>query len=166
MKIKSMILKNYRNYASLNLRLLDSINIFLGKNAQGKTNIIEAAYYSILGKSHRTNFDNELINWHEQKGYIDICFERLGIENDLKFSFDRSKRRSISYNHQVIKPKELIGLFNAVLFSPEDLSLIKGAPAGRRRFLDGEISQSSPAYYHELLNYNRLLVFCKRDLGI
>ena len=79
------------------------------------------------------------------------------MENQLDFTFYRDRRRTIAYNGRKISVKELIGAVNVVLFAPDDLQLIKGAPAGRRRFLDMEISQASPAYYHELIKYNRLL---------
>ena len=158
MKVRGLQLVNYRNYKKLDLSLADNINIFLGRNAQGKTNIVEAVYYAAVGHSYRTNQDIELIHWEAAGGSIRLLFERMGVENKLEFNFSREKRRRILYNGQPIRLKELIGAMNAVLFSPEDLFLIKGAPAGRRRFLDIEISQASPAYYHELASYNRLLL--------
>ena len=158
MKVRGLQLVNYRNYKELNLSLADNINIFLGRNAQGKTIIVEAIYYAAVGHSYRTNQETELIQWNTPGGSVKLLFERLGVDNTLEFTFSREKRRRILYNGQPIRLKELIGAMNAVLFSPEDLFLIKGAPAGRRRFLDIEISQASPAYYHELASYNRLLL--------
>ena len=158
MKVRGLQLINYRNYKELELSLSDTINIFLGQNAQGKTNIVEAVYYAAVGNSYRTNQEADLIQWDAPGGSVKLLFERLGVENVLEFTFSREKRRRILYNSQPIRLKELIGAMNAVLFSPEDLFLIKGAPAGRRRFLDIEISQASPSYYHELASYNRLLL--------
>lgn len=157
MLVRSIYLKNYRNYSELNLDVSPDINVFLGPNAQGKTNIIEAVCYASLGHSHRTHTDTDLIRWEQPEGRIRLSFERLGISNQLEFQFSREKRRRILMNGHPIRPKELVGHVNTVLFSPEDLFLIKGAPAGRRRFLDGEISQASPAYYHELVQYNRII---------
>ena len=157
MLVRSIYLRNYRNYSELKLDFAPDINVLLGPNAQGKTNIIEAVYYASLGHSHRTHTDSELIRWEQPAGLVQLAFERLGVASQLEFQFSREKRRRILMNGQPIRPKELVGNINTVLFSPEDLFLIKGAPAGRRRFLDGEISQASPAYYHELVQYNRIV---------
>lgn len=157
MYVRSLKLRNYRNYSELELALQPGINIFLGPNAQGKTNVVEAVYYASLGHSHRTHLDTELIRWDAGEGCIILDFDRRGVMNHLEFQFSRAKRRRILLNGHPIRLKELIGSINTVLFSPEDLFLIKGAPAGRRRFLDGEISQASPAYYHELVEFNRII---------
>lgn len=158
MRAKSLRLTNFRNYETLDLRLSPNINVFLGENAQGKTNIAEALCYAAMGRSHRTSADADLIRWDASEARIELLFERLSVENTLEFRFRRGRRRSILKNGDFLKTKELFGTFNAVLFSPEDLFLIKGAPAERRRFLDGELSQASPAYGHEMLRYARLLV--------
>ena len=157
MHIYSLRLKDYRNYSELNLTFDPNINIFLGANAQGKTNIVEAVYYASLGRSHRTHTDTDLIRWECPQALVQLGFTRLGVENCLEFQFSRDKRRKIILNEHPIRPKELVGSLNTVLFSPEDLFLIKGAPALRRRFLDGEISQASPAYYHELAKYGKII---------
>lgn len=157
MYVRSLKLRNYRNYPQLDLTLNPGINVFLGRNAQGKTNVLEAVCYGSLGHSHRTRTDNDLILWQAPAALLELDVVRLGVDNQLAFQFRRDKRRRILLNAHPIRPKELIGTLNTVLFSPEDLFLIKGAPAGRRRFLDAEISQASPAYYHELARYNRLV---------
>jgi len=157
MHIYSLKLKDYRNYSELKLTFDPNINIFLGANAQGKTNIVEAVYYASLGRSHRTHTDTDLIRWESQQALVHLGFTRLGVENSLEFQFSREKRRRIFLNEHPIRPKDLVGSLNTVLFSPEDLFLIKGAPALRRRFLDGEISQASPAYYHELAKYGKII---------
>ena len=158
MKVKTLRLINYRNYEDLKIDFINNINIFIGQNAQGKTNIVEAIYYAAMGKSHRSNNDQELIKWQKNNAMIKLDFTRLEIENNLNFQFKLAQNKEIIYNSHNIKPKDLIGLLNVVLFSPEDLSLIKGAPAGRRRFLDTEISQANPAYYKQLLQYNRIIL--------
>lgn len=158
MKVKTLSLINYRNYEDLKIDFINNINIFIGQNAQGKTNIVEAIYYAAMGKSHRSNNDQELIKWQKNNAMIKLDFTRLEIENNLNFQFKLAQNKEIIYNSHNIKPKDLIGLLNVVLFSPEDLSLIKGAPAGRRRFLDTEISQANPAYYKQLLQYNRIIL--------
>lgn len=158
MEVTSLQLRNFRNYEELTLRPEPGLNIFLGPNAQGKTNIIEAIYYAALARSHRTSKDGELILWEAQGTAMRLSFLRLGVKNQLDFLLPRGSRRKISLNGNPIRPKELVGQFNAVLFSPEDLYLVKGPPGGRRRFLDSEISQASPAYYHELSRYSKIIV--------
>ena len=157
MKVRSIKLKNYRNYNGLDLDLSDNINIFIGRNAQGKTNILEAIYYSSNGSSYRTNTETDLIMWNSPAAIASLIFERMSVESRLDFHFYREKRRQIVHNGQKINAKNLVGIINIVLFSPEDLFLIKGAPAGRRKFLDTEISQASPSYYGELIKYNHIL---------
>ncbi|MCI6101385.1 MAG: DNA replication/repair protein RecF [Selenomonas sp.] len=157
MQVTALHLKNFRNYADLTLALSSGINIFLGANAQGKTNILEAICYASLGRSHRTHQDSDLIRFSEPAGILQLAFSRRDVPSRIDIQLPRKGRRKLVLNGQSIRPKDLVGSLNTVLFSPEDLFLIKGAPAGRRHFLDSEISQASPAYYHELLTYNRLL---------
>lgn len=157
MKVKTLNLYNYRNYLKLDLEFKHNLNIFIGQNAQGKTNILESIYVAAMGRSHRTNTDNELIHWHQRSGSINLTFTRQDIENKLTFKFIADQNKEIILNGHNIKQRDLIGNLNAVMFSPEDLMLIKGAPVGRRKFLDSEISQASPAYYRNLLKYNRIV---------
>ena len=158
MFVQSISLRNYRNYAFLDLEFSQNINVFLGANAQGKTNLMEGVFYASLGHSHRTRNDGDLIRWNQQEAHLKVSFRRMDVSNTLEFRFHREKRRSIFLNGQSVRPKDLVGSLNTVLFSPEDLFLVKGAPSGRRRFLDGELSQASPPYYRELLRYNKILL--------
>lgn len=157
MRVNQLILHNFRNYVNININFTDNINVFLGPNAQGKTNLIEALYLAAMGRSHRTNVDQELIRWDQPGASVEIVFFRQDVENSLKFKFITGKNKEILFNSHSLPVKEIIGSLNAILFSPEDLLLIKGAPVLRRRFLDNEISQANPIYYRELLNYNRIL---------
>ncbi|MBQ7515051.1 MAG: DNA replication/repair protein RecF [Schwartzia sp.] len=157
MEVRGIELVNYRNYKVQSLVTAPDINVFLGPNAQGKTNILEAVYYAALGRSHRTHVDSELIRWEEESARIRLDFVRLDVANTLEFRFHRGKKRQILYNSHPIATRELVGSFNVVLFSPEDLFLVKGAPQGRRRFLDMEISQADPKYFYDLAIYTRLI---------
>lgn len=157
MNIKRLELKNFRNYREETIELPSGASVFLGQNAQGKTNILEAVYYAALGRSHRTSADGELVRWEEGEALLSFDFFRMDAENKLEFRFFRESRRKIFRNGAPIRVKDLIGTINVVLFSPEDLFLIKGAPAGRRRFLDMEISQADPSYFYDLTVYTRLL---------
>lgn len=157
MKIKQLKLYQYRNYPYLSLSFSDNINVFLGRNAQGKTNILEAIYYAAIGRSHRTHNDQELIMWEKNQAKVQLDFSRIDVENQLSFLFSKEKRREIVYNGLTVKLSEAMGALNVVLFSPEDLMLIKGAPQERRRFLDLEISQANRVYYEMLTKYVKIV---------
>jgi DNA replication and repair protein RecF len=157
MRVNRLILRNFRNYRSLDIDFKANINIFIGENAQGKTNILEAIYLGSIGKSHRTSDDDDLVGWDLPNAGVDVFFNRQGADNKIGFRLVKSQKKEILLNEFPIKPREVIGSLNTVLFSPEDLWLIKGAPMLRRRFIDMEISQAVPAYYRHLLQYNRIL---------
>ena len=157
MKVRELILRNFRNYELLELTPSEGVNILIGNNAQGKTNIIEALYYSALGRSHRTTADEELIRWNASGGAIQVLFSRMDVDQELRLQFLPGKSKACFHNGHKIRAKEVVGLFNAVLFAPEDLMIVKGSPQLRRRFIDGEISQANPYYYQQLLTYNRIL---------
>ena len=157
MQITELTLRSYRSYETLHLAFDPGVQIFLGANAQGKTNIIEALYYAAFGRSHRTSSDAELIRVGEDGAHIGLSFRRHDVPGELSFTFARGARRRITYAGESLRQRDLVGLLPMVLFSPEDLFLVKGAPALRRRYLDAELSQASPAYYGELLRYTRIL---------
>lgn len=158
MYIQELFLRNFRNYISLKLSVNPYLNIFIGDNAQGKTNILEAIYYTATGRSHRTNRENELLRWQEDFFQIDLKAEKDRRKISVEIMAMADGRKKIKVNG-VPKRRisELVGEINVVLFSPEDLLLVKGGPAIRRKYLDLEISQVSPTYYHNLLNYNKVL---------
>ena len=158
MILKSLQLENYRNYEFLDLELSPSIQIFFGRNAQGKTNILESIYFSAIGRSHRTRNDDDLIAWNKNFAKIELDVESFGVPRKFQFELIRGKTPKLFSNSISIRRSELIGRLKTVLFSPEDLSLIKGSPALRRRFLDIELSQSSPRYYRDLIDYRKIFI--------
>ncbi len=157
MQIKQVQLNNFRNYNFLSLSFTPGVHIFWGCNAQGKTNLLEAIFIAVLGKSFRANHDDELIRWDANEGSIGIDFSNKIADYSLKFSLKRENNRENILNGKPVKKKELIGILNAVFFSPDDLGLIKGNPSQRRRFIDFEISQTNSAYYQALIQYNRAI---------
>ena len=157
MRITELTLHSYRNYEALHLSFDGGVQVFLGANAQGKTNIIEALYYAAFGRSHRTSSDAELIRMGDAGAHIALDFLRHDVPGTLSFTFARGARRRIAYAGEQLRQRDLVGILPMVLFSPEDLFLVKGAPALRRRYLDAELSQASPAYYGELLRYTHIL---------
>lgn len=157
MKLKQIQLENFRNYEHLELDFHPQLNIFLGQNAQGKTNILEAIYFLALTRSHRTNHDKELIRWEQKAMTVAGLVEKKGGTVPLEVQLS-SKGRVAKVNH--LKENRLadyIGQLNLIMFAPENLELVKGAPAVRRRFLDMELGQIRPVYLYDSVRYNRAL---------
>ncbi len=157
MHINSLKLVNYRNYDSLLVDFNKNINLILGKNGQGKTNIVESLTLMSIGKSFRTNRDRELIKFGSENLYAGCSFSRNGIDKKIEVVVTKNKK-GIKVNGVSIKSiQELLGNLNVVVFSPEDLKLVKDGPRERRIFIDKEISQIMPRYYSLLTNYNKIL---------
>ncbi len=158
MKIKSLKLKNFRNYDLLYLDFDDSINIFYGNNAQGKTNILEAVYLSGTTKSHRGTKDRDLIRFGEEESHIEVIVEKNSLDYQVDIHLKKNSPKGIAINKIPIrKASELFGIINIVFFSPEDLNIIKNGPSERRRFIDFELSQLDKIYLSNLSNYNRVI---------
>ena len=158
MKVKELFLNNFRNYQSGNWRFIDGLNIFYGENGQGKTNILEALYFSALGSSHRTFQESDLINNFSDRMAIRVCLENFDIEKNIKIEKkSRASRKEITIDKMNITPRELIGEMKITMFSPEDLQIVKNEPALRRRFLDIQICQINNAYCVSLSRYNKIV---------
>ena len=158
MIIKSIELRNFRNYENLDIHLDEGTNILYGDNAQGKTNILEAIYVCCTTKSHRGAKDKEIIRFHEEESHIKLGIERDGVPCRIDMHLKKNKTKGIAVNGiPVHKASELFGIANVVFFSPEDLNIIKEGPAGRRRFIDLELSQLDKVYLSNLSNYNRII---------
>src|SRR5690554_1769509 len=137
MYIEKLSLMNYRNYSQLNLNLHPKMNIIVGENAQGKTNIIESIYYLSIGKSHRSSKDREIINWDKENAYIKGNIITNNGEKIIEIGLSHRQKKKIKSNGIILeKVGDLLGKVNIVLFSPEDLKLIKEGPIERRNFLD------------------------------
>ena len=159
MHIDRLYVRNFRNYEEGDWRLSPEINLFYGENAQGKTNLLEAVYYCGVGRSHRTSQEEDLIRWGENQLAAAAQFTRQGVLHTLQLKRERQPRKKeIKLDKQAIRAKEQLGEMPVVLFSPEDLQLIKGEPAQRRRFLDMELAQSSRRYCQDLLRYQRIVL--------
>ncbi|MFZ5968724.1 MAG: DNA replication/repair protein RecF [Bacillota bacterium] len=159
MLIKNVKLINFRNYGSLELILDPKINVFVGDNAQGKTNIIEAIYMSGTGKSFRSNKDRELIKFDKDKGYVKVEAEKKHDNVVVELKLEEDKKKQIKVNGVVLsKNSDILGSIYVVIFSPEDLKLVKEGPAERRKFIDTEISNIKPKYYYHLHQYHRVIM--------
>ena len=158
MIIKSLKLKDYRNYEILNIEFDHATNIFYGDNAQGKTNILEGVYLSGTTKSHRGTKDRDLIRFGQDEAHIETVIEKNGVPWQIDMHLKKNSPKGIAINKVPIRrASELFGLTNFVFFSPEDLNIIKNGPAERRRFMDLELSQLDKVYLSDLANYNRTL---------
>ena len=144
-----------RNFEDFSIEPVGNMTVLTGKNGAGKTNIIEAIYFASVGKSFRTSNDEELIRLDKEEGTILLDFTVRGVTHEIKIKLSRNKGKKILINETATKKKDLMGMFRTVLFTPDELQLIKGAPQNRRRFIDLEISQVSPRYYEEILHYGR-----------
>ena len=158
MIIESLDLKNYRNYDILNMNFDKNVNIIYGDNAQGKTNILESIYFCATSKSHRGSKDKDIVKFGESESHIKANV----IKNDISYRIDMhlksNKPKGIAVNGIPIKKAvDLFGIINVVLFSPEDLNIIKDGPSQRRRFMDMELSQLNKIYLSNLVNFNKVL---------
>ena len=158
MYIKSVELSNFRNYEKEKITFSKKTNILYGKNAQGKTNVLEAVSLFASGKSHRRAADKDLIKLGEDTAKIRIEFESEGCEKDAEIIISKGKKKFIKLcGANLRRTSELLGVFGCVVFSPEELSLINGAPELRRNFTDLFLSSYKPLYYSNLKRYNKIL---------
>ncbi len=158
MYIKNLKLMKFRNYDDIHLNFNKRINLLIGKNGQGKTNILEGIYMLSFGKSFRTNKDKELIQFEKENTYIGGVFEKKEKMHMIELVIGKDSKKGVKINKiSIEKIAQLLGNFNAVIFSPEDLKLVKEGPKERRKFIDREISQIVPKYYHYISNYNKIL---------
>lgn len=157
MKLDHLSLHDYRNYRDVDVDFSPQVNILIGANAQGKTNLLEAVYVLALARSHRTNNDHELIHFGSDFARIrgDVSRETGPMQLELIIS-TQGKRARVNRLEQP-KLSQYLGQFNVVLFAPEDLTIVKGSPANRRRFIDMEFGQMSPKYLYNLSQYRTLL---------
>ena len=158
MYIKSLSVQNFRNHKSSSVTLDPNVNIFIGENAQGKTNLLEAIFLTCVGRGWRSPRDKDMIMFEKDSAHVKaIATKQYGdVEVDIRLS--RGARKSININGiPVQKMGELMGQINCVFFSPDELRLVKEAPADRRRFLDIDISQIDKNYFYSLMRYNKTL---------
>src|SRR5690625_2202011 len=133
MFIKELQLKNFRNYEELNITFDRHMNVIIGENAQGKTNLLEAIYLLAFTKSYRTNNERELIRWETDFAKINAMVHKRAQKVPLELIF-HSKGKKAKVNHiEQQKLSNFIGSLNVVMFAPEDLSLVKGSPQIRIR---------------------------------
>lgn len=155
MKVKRLQLLDFRNQTDRTITPGEAVTVFTGPNGCGKTNLIEAMYTASVGKSFRTSQMDDLIAFDKDEAAVFLDFTLRGKIHKIRGRLSREKGIQFFVNETKIRRKDLVGTFRTVLFTPDELRLIKGAPQDRRRFLDLEVSQVSPRYYEEILRYNR-----------
>ena len=156
MWIEKIKINNFRNYKSQEINLNKNINIFYGENAQGKTNIIESIFLASIGKSFRSSKDSELIKFGENYAKIEINFHKSDRDGDIEIGIANKKNININ-KIKIKKLSDLLGNINTVIFTPDDINILKGGPQNRRKFLDIMISQLRPNYMHAINLYKKAL---------
>ena len=156
MWIKKIKINNFRNYNFQEINLNKNINIFYGENAQGKTNIIESIFLCSMGKSFRAKKDKEMIKLDAKQANIEIEYQKQ--DRDGKIKIEINNKKNIYLNGIKLKKlSELLGNVNTVIFTPDDINILKGGPQNRRRFLDIMISQLKPNYMYHLNIYAKII---------
>lgn len=151
--IQRLYLRNFRNYESLELEFNPGVNLIKGNNAQGKTNLLEALFFLSTGRSFRTTQIVELIRWNQSFFYLEADFIKDGISQTIKLSFDGQIKKMHYNNTDYSHFTNLLGMLPTVMLAPEDINLIMGAPAERRRLLDLHIAQIDPLYVYHASRY-------------
>ncbi len=160
MRITKLKLKQFRNYDALELTLDPGVNLFFGPNGSGKTNLLEAVHYCALGRSHRTAQDKEVIARDREMGACGVTMEKRDGVHDIavKLLASGEKRKQVFLDgKRSPRLAGMMGMLQCVIFSPEDLMLVKDGPAVRRRFLDMLLSQLSTQYFLALQEYQQAL---------
>ncbi|WP_449241617.1 DNA replication/repair protein RecF [Desulfoscipio gibsoniae] len=156
MILKSISLNSFRNYNDLQWEPHTGINFITGLNAHGKTNLLEAIFFSVLGYSFRKK-SSEVINWHSNNASITATYQLSNINIDISILIEQGGNKKILINGSEEKRKYLPGRLGIVLFRPDDLQIIKGPPSGKRDFIDYNIGVIEPLYWQNLTQYRRVV---------
>ncbi len=158
MIVNNLKIKNYRNFKDIDINLNNSLNIFIGDNGQGKTNLLESIYLCSIGRTFRLNSEDELINFVENKSTIDLVLDKNNYKLNIELFLEKGKRKQVKINKiKLDKTGEMIGVLNNVIFTPDDMKIIKGSPIERRKFINIDISQIKPKYKYLLNKYKKII---------
>lgn len=165
MRVKQLELTDFRNYTQTKIDFSDGLNVIEGKNAQGKTNLIEAIYFCAVGKSFRASKEKDVINWQKNIAKIKVTLQKEIGNKTIEIIFSKNQKKTIKIDGiPIFKIGELMGELNAVFFAPDELKLIKESPEDRRRFIDIALSQVYKDYFYSLNKYNKLLLSRNKTL--
>src|SRR5690625_2540921 len=157
MFINELQLKNYRNYENLNISFTNKVNVIIGENAQGKTNLLESIYVLAFTKSYRSFNDKKLILWQKEFAKISGTIHKKNQNIPLEIIFHQNGKKAKKNRIEQKKLSDYLGIMNVVMFAPEDLALVKGSPQIRRRFINMELGQIAPTYIFHLGQYQTIL---------
>ena len=158
MKITKLCLNNFRNYTNTTVEFDDGVNFVVGKNAQGKTNLLESLYLISVGKSPKNSKEKQLIKFEQDKAKIEVDFKTNAGNKTITMFLDKANKKAIKITRlNILKLTELVGILSVVYFSPDEMKLIKEVPEDRRNFLDVSISQFDKPYLYNLLRYDKVL---------
>lgn len=157
MILERIKIRNYRNYGEAEITPSERLNLFIGDNAQGKTNLLESIYFSSLGKSPRTPRDKELIMWGTGQAAVHTRVSKRAGCDDILIKLDTAKRIAVN-GMPISRMSELMGVLTTVFFSPDELKIVKEGPGERRRFIDIALCQLSRVYFDCLSRYNKALL--------
>lgn len=159
MYIKSTKIKDFRNYEILDLKFNEKVNIILGNNAQGKTNLLESIYIASIGRSFRTSKDSEMIRFGQDAAKVDMIFSKYTGDTEIEIEFYSDRKKSIKMDGvRLKKTSQLLDNIYIVIFSPDDLKIVKDEPEKRRKFIDRELCLIKPSYYKDLSDYKQVLL--------
>lgn len=159
MYIKSIYLKNYKNYKEEKINFEKDINIIYGNNAQGKTNLIESIYLLSYGKAFRSNINESIVNFQDSDTFVEAEFLKNNRDQKISFYFNKKTNKKFLKINEVAQNKlsNLYGKINIVVYKPEDIDIVKKGPSIRRKYIDMLISSVKPMYISIISNYNLLL---------
>lgn len=157
MHIEQLQLKNYRNYVDLTVDFEHKVNVIIGENAQGKTNLMEAIYVLAFTRSYRTPRERECILWGEEFSRIKGILNKRDRTFPLEMILSKKGKKAKINHLEQRRLSDYVGAMNVVMFAPEDLTLVKGSPQVRRRFIDMELGQMQPSYIFHLSQYQKTL---------
>ena len=158
MKINGLVLENFRNYKNLEVEFDERRNLIVGENAQGKTNLVEAIYLTAFARSFRTNNSADMIMFGEPSGRVSADLTSEDIDKNISITIRSDGKKMIKKDGKVVKKTaDLLNTVVVIVFTPEDLRIIKDSPDKRRAFINRELSQMRPRYYEQLRRYNEAL---------
>lgn len=158
MIVKNLKIQNYRNFKEVDIELNDDLNIFIGDNGQGKTNLLESIYLCSIGRTFRLNNENDLINFNENRSLVELSVNKNKYFLNIELILEKNKRKQVKFNGvKLDKTGEMIGVLNNVIFTPDDMKIIKESPVERRKFINIDISQIKPKYKYLLNQYKKII---------
>lgn len=156
--LDNLLIRGFRNYRQQQLQFNPRLNIVIGKNAQGKTNLLESIYYLSVNRSFRTNRDQDLANWEDNFFFVKGVFIKDGFEHTAQASYREKDQLKVLINNNPANRYDHLQLLPVVVFSPDDLQIIREGPSIRRRFINLEASRLDPVYFKDLKAYQRVLL--------